>query len=397
MRHKISLNRTNKVILGLFVLLLTIINSVSIYNYAFKQVLKLEGNEREFKSLHGDRLDKNQSAKFDIKLLSHRLIGLDREFTATDERTAGQAIVNVNAYLSAVKETCVTNGSDEGNAEYVACAGNLIGQHFYYFSGAETASNYARHRSGSETSTYLMIDATNHLPISASVVFSPGHAFFAWKDSFGEYQYWETTTNDNLGKFADLRDLLYVKNPDRTYYTLLQGATIENVYQAEIFESAVNKPDIERLYQQNFENMRIADVYFDHKSRHFAVPSSDVKMTEHDARYLRSLLQTDVSSVNKRIALARYYLHAGDPKEALSIVGDINPYACLSDCYAISVDAGKAAYVALGPLYRWFDRYNQARGYAPSAGDLQSTVFLSIAFVVMLVGGTFILQYAIRK
>ncbi|WP_445496835.1 hypothetical protein [Photorhabdus sp. SF281] len=373
-----------RVSIGLFVLLVTVINYIFVYNYAFKQVRQFEGNEREFKALHGNGLAKNQDGQFDIKMLSHRLIALDREFAAADERAAGQAIVNVNAYLSAVRAKCTTNGSDEGNAAYVACAGNQIGQHFYYFSSTETTSNYAQHRSGSETNTYLMIDATNHLPISASIVFSPGHAFFAWKDSFGEYQYWETTANNNLGELADLQDPLYVKNPDRTYYTPLQGSTIEDVYLAEIYEAATNKPDLERLYQQNFENMRIADVYFDQKSRNFAVPSSDVEMTEHDAHYLRSLLQTDVSSASKRIALARYYLHSGDQKRALKIVDDINPYVCLSDCYAIAVEAGKTTYAVLEPVYRWFDEHSQARGYAPSAGDFLSTVFLFNTFLVLL-------------
>ncbi|EIU7556871.1 hypothetical protein LHV18_01070 [Providencia rettgeri] len=365
--------------------------SVFSYNWVFSSSNIYNKYKGDFEKQHKSEVFKNMDTTFDESLLSHRLIGLDLKYGVTDKLTADKAIVNVNAYLSSVQKQCRNDNVDDKmldrkNAEFIRCAGNLINHFFYYRPSIETSNNYAIHRSDCDTNTYLLIDATRGLGVSPSIVLSPGHAFYAWKDQFNQYHYWETTENNNQGKFANLKESLYVKNPDRTYFTPMGEDVIEDIYQVIIYNISTIKPDLDGIYQRNAANMFIADNYFDVKSRAYKSKDDDFEISSDDVEYIRSLLQTDITSIDKRNALIRYYLRNDNLQEADAIFGTINYEQCGSDCFLLAIEMKKPAFLAVKSLYDQINKFNKKDGYSASASDVFKFVTLVvISFLLCLV------------
>ncbi|MEW5288562.1 hypothetical protein ABW286_05120 [Erwinia papayae] len=179
------------------------------YEIFFSSLLDSKRNESDFTDSYISSVAEN--ATYNDSYLTHRLIKMDLNYGITTVPKQKKALGNVNQYLEDVSKKCPFDNSDKGVSGYVACANEQLHDNFYYTPGVDVSNNYAIHRSDCDTNSYLMIDALKMKGKEGYIVYSPGHAFLAWKDTFGNFNYWETTSGNNKGVLADLSDVFYTK------------------------------------------------------------------------------------------------------------------------------------------------------------------------------------------
>ena len=330
----------------LFALSLYIINNVS------KVLYEMEDYKNEFYSTHSDQLtpkNLNLVNKVDSSGLAFDLIDTDLSNGIINNLTAEKAKANVLSYISDVQNDCHTDLSDLNNAKFVECAGRKISQHFYYRPGSDVAANYANHNSDCDASTYLMMTAANRVGIESSIVYAPGHAFFSWKDRFGNHHYWETTTNNNRGQFADFSQSLYRKSMSPAYYNPEDSTFAKKLYISLIYTQSNNKFSVEKSLESLRHNQFVSDILLYEKSQ-------TVGLTDEDAAYLQDGLAEDFTSTDRKMALASYYLSLNNKNKAYAYLSTISHDECYQSCLHF-LSKTKAYYYIIEPFYTLIESY----------------------------------------
>jgi hypothetical protein len=261
---------------------------------------------------------------YEPELISNRLIEFDRLSGIASAERASLAFGNAQAWLSEVKRQCNTTLS---NQDYLTCANQLLGLHFYYSPVQAVSEGWANHYSDCDLNVYLLMDAMHMAGREAEIVYAPHHAFIAYKDEIThEPLYWETTTNHNTGAPADLREDFYQKTPSHFYYTPEPASYAESLYPV-LVTSKIASPTRRRallvsLHQRFPDNPVIQDVWYEQKQ----------SITREDAQWLVSLLKTDITSVSKRLLLVSYFHSHNEEDKAQKLLSEISDGNCNQAC-----------------------------------------------------------------
>lgn len=290
------------------------------------------------------------------KLLTHQLIQIDYINQISNLQNTRKAIYNVNKFLTMVQRNCPFAKTDTGIRAYIQCANQNLQYNFYYQPSTEVSNNYATHTSDCDTNAYLMFDALSMAGIKCYVVYTPFHALISWKDSFANLQYWETTTKNNLGKLADLKNNLYLKTVDNFYYYPQGRSVIISTYQA-LIDHIINNNNINlsKLYLQNQNNAIITDIYY-------AKLSDDNQISTIIAKKIKSSLQTDITSINKPYALAKYYVNKNDLNEAKRYFKMINLKYCGIHCYLVGIKLKILGYKQFAKIFKNYHNFLENHG-----------------------------------
>ena len=261
--------------------------------------------------------------EFDPKLMTHRLILWDEKQGVANDVMAANAYGNVSRFLTETASAC---NSEQKNIDFLSCANNVLARNFYYKASNPVAPAWSQQYSDCDLNVYLMLDAMERAGKKGSIVYAPGHAFLAFKDEItGEWLYWETTWNYNRGKQADLSDTFYRMTPQHFYYTPMSSASAEQLYPSLILrEAGTDKSDaiLSHLLQLYPDNPLLTDRYFRYKK----------VINDIDAKKIEDLINTDITSSDKLVILARYFIDNGQESKAASYLNRIADDECDMMC-----------------------------------------------------------------
>ncbi|HBV6392177.1 hypothetical protein A3N42_02610 [Klebsiella aerogenes] len=270
----------------------------------------------------------------DLTLMSHRMITSDMQDGLISPQNAKKAFSNTAGFFNEVKRACLKE-STQKTKDILSCANKTLGNHFYYYPARETASAWAGHYSDCDSNVYLLLDVLQLFNKTASIVYAPGHAFLSWTDEqTGLPAWWETTSDENHGRMADLsRDDLYRKTLGSFYYRPQSAHYAEQFYASVVtLESLPPESKQERLdlvARRYPGNPFVDDIRYSLKK----------PLTETDISLLHAQLQADVSSVTKKYLLANYYLEEGNKALATDYISKIDIDNCDTECRPLMIMA----------------------------------------------------------
>ncbi|WP_223510211.1 MULTISPECIES: hypothetical protein [Rahnella] len=264
---------------------------------------------------------------FDAKFLSHRLIKFDEESGLATVEKASKAYGNTEAYFNSTRRDCASNLS---NVRFLACANKLLGKSFYYTPVAAVSKGWSARFSDCDLNVYLLMDAMHIAGKEAEIVYAPHHAFVAYRDEqTGQIAYWETTDNHNSGKLADLQESFYLKTPSHFYYQPQPFSYAEKLYPALVIDeikSLQRRDALRQFLNMNFaDNPIVQDSWYENKKH----------ITREDAQTLLFLLKTDITSVSKRILLAKYLNTHNQQDKAQFFLSQITDDNCNDACLTL--------------------------------------------------------------
>jgi len=309
---------------------------------------------------------------YNDKLLTHKLISIDRKYGVSNQSSFNKAISNVNAFLSSASKECVLTDKEDSIKHYVSCVNNVLGNNFYYTQSVDVSNNYAIHRSDCDTNTYLMMDALRNKGIKSFMVYAPGHAFLAYRNNRGELSYQETTYNNNHGQLVNFNDNFYRKTFDRSYYTPFNDDIAINVYQALISDEAKNKVDLKALFERNKDNAFLSDWYFTYKD-------STNSVNENDINFISDKLKLDITSNDKRIAIVRYLMKKGEMKKAKDLYESIDKRQCDKLCFITGSQLGYKANKLMEKIFLKYDAYMKEN----ALGGIQRSFYNGVTFLII--------------
>lgn len=347
---------------------------------AFSSSNKWEGYQRDFYQRYRDEQGRKTDTRVDMTLLTHRLIMKDLKQGITDEITASKAINKVNQYLNAVNQKCRSDGTDAGQTGFVKCASHVIAAHFYYTPSVEVSNNYAINRSDCDTNTYLLMDAARLHGIEPYIVYAPGHGFFAWKNSGGNFNCWETTAMNNEGEIAHLGAVFYRKTFDRSYYTPTSETQAEDIYGILIYNKSKTKPDLDAALKKYPDNAIISDKYYYTRtlSHH---------LSQADSKALIDLLRTDITSDDKKYALSHYFLWSGERDAALAVFRTMGLNFCGDDCYQTGRDLNIPLYRYLYGFFKWYSAQLKKGAVSANVNDFLAWVRTTVLSALLIILG----------
>lgn len=94
--------------------------------------------------------------KPDNSLLTHRIIMTDQHYGLTSDEEVQAALSNTRFVLSEIKKQC---SSTRNSGQFLQCANNILGEHFYYQETALASAGYSRKISDCDLNVYLLLDA----------------------------------------------------------------------------------------------------------------------------------------------------------------------------------------------------------------------------------------------
>jgi len=344
--------------------------------------------KKDFYSRYSSSGESNNS--FDKNFLTHRLIKADLDYGVSNKENANRALINVNEYLKAVTQSCVWENTDNGIANYVRCANKKLYDKFYYTQSVEVSNNYAVHRSDCDTNTYLMMDALKIKGIKGYAVFVPGHAFLAWKDSFDNFIYQETTWKNNGGKIADLSDSWYPKAIGNGYYIPASEALTESIYNALIYDVSKGRVNIDNIYKANKDNAFISDWYFYAKDKRNEI-------TKDDVSYMLSSLHTDYTSTDKKMAIIHYLMRNGEKEKAISRLEKFPASKCGYDCFIANADLGRTGYIFFKSPFSMYDKFLKENSLSANLLSFSLGIFVFILSLILLSVTIIISRKSIKK
>lgn len=347
------------------------------FHVLFGTLYDYKNNEKDFHNRYSGPTP--VSSEYDGQYLTHRLIKMDLDYGITTQETMRNALSNVSQYLKSVNATCPWQNTDEGTAAYVACANERLHDNFYYTPSVEVSNNYAIHRSDCDTNTYLMIDAMRMKGMEGYIVYAPGHAFLAWKDSFSNYNYQETTSYNNKGEPADLSIDWYTKTIDKSYYTPVNAPMAEQIYNALIYKKSKGRVNIDTLYSKNKENAFIADWYFYARDKQH-------KTTKTDAQLMLSLLHTDFTSTDKKMAVLNYLMRNKHKDKALVMLDNIPADKCGSECFAAGVELGQLSFIIFKKPFFIYDDYLSNHASSGKVKPFRNGIILFVMALLLAAG-----------
>ena len=265
----------------------------------------------------------NVPGTYNPSLLSHRLIHRDETQGVTTSEQALRAYGNTSRFLDEVKSQC---HSEDTNAVFFRCANAILGKNFYYRPSNPVTPAWAAGYSDCDLNVYLLLDAAASAGKTANIVYAPGHAFLAFiSEKTGEQNYWETTAGHNNGAMANLDAAFYRKTLQHFYYSPFPAQIAEQLYPALIIDEAGQESALKLLTSLLLVypgNPLLTDQFYSHKP---GINAGDIEKIE-------DLLKTDISSVSKKIIVARYFADRGESDEALNFLNRINDNHCGSEC-----------------------------------------------------------------
>lgn len=302
-------------------------------------------------------LSKNKHAVYDFSvgvdeysynksLLTHNLILFDERNGVSNHKTAELAIAHVNFYLSEVRKIC---SPDSNNKQFISCANKILGKYFYYKPSDEVSTAYANGYSDCDLNSYLIMDAARNAKKEVNVVFSPGHAFVAFADSQGNSYFWETTGGHNTGHLANMQYPFYRKNTNPFYYTQKTMEDVKLIYPVLVLDAMPSQYQttvIQSLSDDVRHTPLFANFYYEHKN----------PLTADDVRNLTGMIQTDFTSPEKKIILAKYYVSHGVPEKAKQMLSSIEYLDCGRSCleYARHYLFGSQVLFIVDSMFRYY-------------------------------------------
>ncbi|EPF4547864.1 hypothetical protein ACSSQJ_003852 [Klebsiella aerogenes] len=268
----------------------------------------------------------------DLTLMSHRMITSDMQDGLISPQNAKKAFSNTAGFFNEVKRACLKE-STQKTKDILSCANKTLGNHFYYYPARETASAWAGHYSDCDSNVYLLLDVLQLFNKTASIVYAPGHAFLSWTDEqTGLPAWWETTSDENHGRMADLsRDDLYRKTLGSFYYRPQSTHYAEQFYASVVTLKSLPtelKPErLDQAVRRYPDNPFVDDIRYSLKK----------PLTETDISLLNAQLQADVSSVTKKYLLANYYFENGNKKLAADYLSNISIDNCDAECRPLMI------------------------------------------------------------
>lgn len=269
----------------------------------------------------------------DLTLMTHRMITSDIQDGLISPQNAEKAFSNTAGYFDEVKNKCIKEGTQK-TKNILSCANNILGNHFYYYPARETASAWAGHYSDCDSNVYLLLDALKLFNKSASIVYAPGHAFISWADEqTGLPAWWETTSDANHGRPADLTQEFYKKTLAPFYYHQQSAAFAEHFYTSVVtlnsLNTALKENRLKDMIKQYPDNPFVEDLEYENKR----------SLTPADVAWLQVRLKTDMSSVTKKQLLANYYQKKGNTELAKNYISRIDIDSCDADCRPLMIMA----------------------------------------------------------
>ncbi|PYZ79201.1 hypothetical protein DNK65_13545 [Citrobacter koseri] len=268
-------------------------------------------------------------AQYDPSKLTHRMVKFDESNGLISEKEAQIAYGNINNYLKKVKDRCNTGNKIE---EFLQCANNALGEDFYYKSAGSVGKGYTNHHSDCDSNVYLLFDAARVFNKNIDIVYAPRHAFISFHDEEnGINRYWETTTNENRGQLANLTQPLYRKTFNDFYYSPIEEGLAEKIYPIltlSYVDAAKRESIIDSLDKTLSNNPLLLDQYYSQLEK-------NKELTEEKIENLNNLIQNDISAIDKRIILSRYYLNKNDIDKAKSIMSQIDDKECDLSCMEV--------------------------------------------------------------
>lgn len=274
------------------------------------------------------------SSEPDLSLMSHRMIASDIQDGLISPQDAKRAFSNTAGYFNEVKRECLKESTQQ-TKDILSCANKILGDHFYYYPARDTASAWAGHYSDCDSNVYLLLDALQLFNKTASIVYAPGHAFLSWMDEqTGLPVWWETTSDANHGRLADLsKDDLYRKTMAPFYYHPQSAHYAEQFYTSVVtlqsLPEELKQKMLNQAVRQYPDNPFVDDIRYSLKE----------SLTEADINRLHAQQQTDVSSVAKKYLLANYYLNKGNKNLATDYINQIDIDNCDNKCRPLMIIA----------------------------------------------------------
>lgn len=266
----------------------------------------------------------------DMTLMTHRMITSDIQSGIVTPENVKRAFSHTNGYFKEVKATCLQDNI-KNTEDYLSCANKILGNHFYYYPARETASAWAGHHSDCDLNVYLLLDALQIFNKSASIVYTPGHAFLTWTEAQdGRSAWWETTFDENHGNIADLsNNELYMKTLAPFYYQPQSADFAEHFYMSVVIFNSLKpeerKKKAPQISQRYPKNPLVEDILYEQIT----------SLTPSDIEKIKSRLNIDVSSTTKKYLLANYYMKQGDKDNADKYISKIDINSCGKECQEI--------------------------------------------------------------
>ncbi|WP_139539220.1 hypothetical protein [Klebsiella spallanzanii] len=268
-------------------------------------------------------------AQYEPSKLTHRMVKFDESNGLISEKEAQIAYGNINNYLKKVKDRCNIGNKIE---EFLQCANNALGENFYYKSAGSVGEGYTNHHSDCDSNVYLLFDAAKVFNKNIDIVYAPRHAFISFHDDEnGINRYWETTANENRGQLADLTQPLYRKTFNDFYYSPIEEGLAEKIYPIltlSYVDTAKRESIIDSLDKTLSNNPLLLDQYYSQLEK-------NKELTEEKIENLNNIIQNDISAIDKRLILSRYYLNKNDIDKAKSIMSQIDDNECDLSCMEV--------------------------------------------------------------
>lgn len=290
-------------------------------------------------------------ADYDPLNLTHRLVRMDEQNGIINSNEARKAYGAINNFLKKVKDTCRIDDTTEN---FLDCANKILGANFYYKPSATVAKAYANHFSDCDLNVYLMFDAARAFSKKLEVVYAPRHAFLSFiSEKYGMRFYWETTENENTGVIADLSNSFYKKTHHRFYYSPVGEHVIEKLYPIlSLADMDSHRWDavVKSIDKGMSDNPLVLDFYYEDRE-------NKKQLSQKDIHILYGLIQDDISSVDKRLILARHFLGKGQRNEAMSILNQIDDSECKLSCMEVREKTSSLDRVvySLMKMFKWFN------------------------------------------
>ncbi|EAA7110924.1 hypothetical protein EU408_22970 [Salmonella enterica subsp. enterica] len=308
---------------------------------------------RDKSAAHAERFEHTPDvfADYDSLNLTHRLVRMDEQNGIVNSNEARKAYGAINDFLRKVKDTCSIDGTTEN---FLTCANKTLGANFYYKPSATVAKAYANHYSDCDLNVYLMFDAARAFNKKVEIVYAPRHAFLSFtNEKIGMRFYWETTENKNTGATADITDSFYKKTHHRFYYSPVGEHIIEKLYPIlSLADMDSHRWDavVKSIDKSMSDNPIVLDFYYEYRE-------SKKQLSQNDIRKLYGLIQDDISSVDKRLILARHFLGKGKRDEAMSILNQIDDSVCELPCMKVREKTSSIDRVvySLMKMFKWFN------------------------------------------
>lgn len=315
----------------LLILLVAILLNVVFFVMDFKDLTEIR-SER-FKNVPVSH------AQYDPSKLTHRMVKFDESNGLISENEAQIAYSNINNYLRKVNDRCKLGSKTE---EFLQCANNALGEDFYYKSAGNVGKGYTNHHSDCDSNVYLLFDAARALNKKIDIVYAPRHAFISFHDEEdGINRYWETTADENRGQLADLTQPLYRKTFNDFYYSPVEEGLAEKIYPIltlSYVDAAKNKSIIDSLDKALSNNPLLLDQYYSQLEK-------NNKLTDERIENLNNLIKIDISAIDKRLILSRYYLNMNDIDKAKNIMSQIDDSECDLSCMEVRKQLSNVDYI----------------------------------------------------